>query len=154
MKGAWARRSYNDISPIVFALPIWKRLNKKFFWIAQTSSKFCPAGIGVAALSLKHTTTAGIKEMAADPLGAAIRDGKLFGRGACDTKSGAAAMMHTLIDLKQSGRIPECDIWVAITVDEEHAYAGVCRLCDRLSAAVVIFEPTEMRLVRASKGCL
>jgi acetylornithine deacetylase len=102
-----------------------------------------------------HSDTVGIKGMTVDPFGAAIRDGKLFGRGACDTKSGIAAMMHAIIDLKQLGRIPECDIWVAITVDEEHAYAGVLRLCDNLSAAAaIISEPTQMRLVRASKGCL
>jgi acetylornithine deacetylase len=102
-----------------------------------------------------HSDTVNIKGMKIDPFGAAVRDGKLFGRGACDTKSGLAAMMHALMDLKRSGSVPGCDVWVAVTVDEEHTYGGVARLCQNLSAsAAIISEPTELRLVRASKGCL
>lgn len=102
-----------------------------------------------------HSDTVHIKGMTVDPFGAAVHGGKLFGRGACDTKAGLAAMMHALIDLKQSGSVPECDVWVAVTVDEEHAYGGVARLCQNLTAAAaVISEPTELRLIRASKGCL
>lgn len=102
-----------------------------------------------------HGDTAGVEGMTIDPFGAEIRNGRLFGRGACDTKGGMAAMMHALIDLKGSGVVPPCDVWFAAVVDEEHTYRGVVRLCENLSASgAVIAEPTDMRLISASKGCL
>src|SRR5438128_1510049 len=39
-----------------------------------------------------HVDTAGIGNMTTDPFDPVIRDGYLFGRGACDTKGGLAAM--------------------------------------------------------------
>jgi acetylornithine deacetylase/succinyl-diaminopimelate desuccinylase family protein len=102
-----------------------------------------------------HGDTVGIEGMTIEPFCAEIRNGRLFGRGACDTKGGMAAMMHAVIDLKRSGVVPHCDVWVAAVVDEEYTYRGVVRLCENLSAsAAVIAEPTDMRLVSASKGCL
>ena len=102
-----------------------------------------------------HGDTVGVDGMTIPPFGAEMRDGQMFGRGACDTKAGMAAMLLALIDLKQSGAVPQCDVWVAAVVDEEHTYRGVVRLCKNLRAsAAVIAEPTRMRLVSASKGCL
>lgn len=102
-----------------------------------------------------HSDTAGVKDMTVDPFSAEVRGGRLFGRGACDTKAGLAAMIEALSDLKRSGKVPQCDVCVAAVIDEEHAYSGVVRLCEELHAsAAIVAEPTEMRLVTASKGCL
>lgn len=38
-----------------------------------------------------------------DPFGGEIRNGKIYGRGTCDMKSGVAAMMAAMIGLKRSG---------------------------------------------------
>ncbi len=38
-----------------------------------------------------------------DPFGGEIHDGKIYGRGTCDMKSGVAAMMAAMIGLKRSG---------------------------------------------------
>ncbi|MBM3967943.1 MAG: M20 family metallopeptidase, partial [Planctomycetes bacterium] len=47
------------------------------------------------------------------------------------------------------------EIWMAAVVDEEFSCQGVLRLCEGLTAsAAVVAEPTEMRLVIASKGVL
>jgi acetylornithine deacetylase/succinyl-diaminopimelate desuccinylase family protein len=102
-----------------------------------------------------HVDTAGIDNMTISPFGAMLRNGRLYGRGACDTKGGLAAMMHALIEVRRSGDQPPCDVWLAATVDEEFSYRGVLRLCDGLSAAgAIVAEPTGLRLVVASKGCL
>ncbi|MBO0720605.1 MAG: M20/M25/M40 family metallo-hydrolase, partial [Blastocatellia bacterium] len=83
------------------------------------------------------------------------REGRIYGRGACDTKGGLAAMMHALIEVSRSGDQPPCDVWLAATADEEFSYRGVLRLCEDLSATgAIVAEPTGLRLVVASKGCL
>jgi acetylornithine deacetylase/succinyl-diaminopimelate desuccinylase family protein len=102
-----------------------------------------------------HVDTAGIENMTVSPFEPEISGGRLYGRGACDTKGGLAAMMHALANIKRSGTVPACDVWLAATVDEEHSYRGVLRLCEGLRATgAVVAEPTDMRLVVASKGCL
>jgi acetylornithine deacetylase/succinyl-diaminopimelate desuccinylase family protein len=101
-----------------------------------------------------HCDTAGIEGVEA-PFSPTIRDGRMYGRGTCDTKACLAAMMRALADLKRSGRTPNCDVWVVSAVDEEHACQGVLRLRENLQAhAAVVGEPTQMRMAVASKGCL
>jgi acetylornithine deacetylase len=64
-------------------------------------------------------------------------------------------MMEALVSLKRDGFTPPCEVWVVAAVDEEHTYRGVVKLCEGLSAqAAVVAEPTEMKAVIASKGCL
>ena len=102
-----------------------------------------------------HMDTASALGMSDPPFEPALRDGRLYGRGSCDTKAGLAAMMHALASLKQNGEVPPCEIWVVAAADEEYSYRGVVKLCEGLKAvAGVVSEPTEMRLVIASKGCL
>ena len=102
-----------------------------------------------------HMDTVSISGMSVPPFDPVIRQGRLYGRGACDTKAGLAAMMHTLADLKQEGTVPPCDVLLAAVIDEEYSYRGVVRLCEGLRAdAAIVAEPTELRAVIASKGVL
>jgi acetylornithine deacetylase len=102
-----------------------------------------------------HMDTASITGMTIPPFEPAIRDGRLYGRGSCDTKAGLAAMMHAVASLKQQGIKPPCEVWLVAAVDEEYMFRGVLALCDRLEAhAAIVAEPTELRAVIASKGVL
>ncbi len=102
-----------------------------------------------------HSDTAGVSNMALPPFEPDLTGGRLYGRGACDVKAGLAAMMHALAGLKREGLTPPCEIWVVAAADEEFSYRGVVRLCQGLEAAgAVVAEPTLMRLVTASKGCV
>jgi acetylornithine deacetylase len=102
-----------------------------------------------------HCDTAGVAGMVIPPFDPQIRNGCLYGRGACDTKAGLAAMMLAVSDLKESGVPPPAEVWVASAVGEEHSFPGVLKLRENLSAAAaVVAEPTEMKMVVASKGCL
>ena len=102
-----------------------------------------------------HTDTVSVKGMTIPPFDPVISGGRLHGRGSCDTKAGLAAMLHAMVSLKEEGIVPPCEIWLAATVDEEHAYRGVLKLCEGLTAqAAIVAEPTELRLVIASKGVL
>jgi acetylornithine deacetylase len=102
-----------------------------------------------------HCDTAGVEGMVVPPFDPQIKNGRLYGRGACDTKAGLAAMMLAVSDLKKSGQEPPCDVWAVSAVGEEHSFPGVLKLREGLqAAAAVVSEPTEMKMIVASKGCL
>ena len=101
-----------------------------------------------------HMDTAGITGMDRPAFEARIGNGRVYGRGACDTKAGLAAMMHAVARVA-AGPQPPCEVLFAATADEEHSYRGVVKLCEGLQAdAAVVSEPTSLRLVRATKGCV
>ncbi|MCP5112970.1 MAG: M20 family metallopeptidase, partial [bacterium] len=102
-----------------------------------------------------HTDTASVTGMSIPPFDPEISDNRLYGRGSCDTKAGLAAMMHALASLREEPEQPPCDIWVVAAADEEYSFRGVLKLCEGLEAAgAVVSEPTGMRAVIASKGCV
>ena len=102
-----------------------------------------------------HMDTVALAPME-DALKPVIRDGRLYGRGACDTKGSLAAMMATLERLRE--RVEDLTVNVALlaAVDEEHAFTGVLRYVesDASASAAVVGEPTDLRPVIAHKGCV
>ncbi len=102
-----------------------------------------------------HIDTVSIKGMTIPPFEPVVQNGRMYGRGAVDDKAGLAAMMHAIGSLCEDGIVPECEVLLAAVVDEEFSYRGVVKLCEGLSAAAaIVAEPTEMRVVVASKGVL
>jgi acetylornithine deacetylase len=102
-----------------------------------------------------HTDTAGIYGMTVPPFKPEIRDGRLYGRGSCDTKGALAAMMHAVAAVAESGITPRCGVLFCGAADEEYAYRGVLKLCQGLRAsAAIVAEPTSLRLTVATKGCV
>ncbi len=85
------------------------------------------------------------------------RNGRLHGRGACDTKGSIAVMLTVLCELAQSPQRPaETEIMFAGLVDEEHGQAGSRALVAggfRADLAIV-GEPTRCQVVTAHKGTL
>ena len=68
-----------------------------------------------------HTDVVPVGERAAwahDPFGATIRDGVMYGRGACDMKSGVAAFVAAAVDFVRDTP-PDGAVILAITGDEE-----------------------------------
>jgi acetylornithine deacetylase/succinyl-diaminopimelate desuccinylase-like protein len=100
------------------------------------------------------------------------KNGRLYGRGACDTKGSVAAMLSALCELAESKSRPlETEIIFAGLVDEEHAQAGSRALAGQASSLSSIFqnatdrqdacpalaivgEPTKLQVVTAHKGSL
>ena len=102
-----------------------------------------------------HMDTVSVQGMEIAPFDPGVEDGKVFGRGSCDTKAGLAAMMHAVASLHEQGITPPCEVWMAAVVDEEFSYRGVVKLCEHLTGdAALVAEPTGMRAIIAGKGVL
>ena len=85
------------------------------------------------------------------------KHGRLFGRGACDTKGSVATMLTALCEMAEAGPRPaETEITFAGLVDEEHGQAGSRALvASGLRANLgIVGEPTRLELVTAHKGTL
>ena len=84
------------------------------------------------------------------------REGKLYGRGACDTKAFIAAALTAVqtVDLKQLAK----PLALIFTADEEIGLIGAKRLAEARaihSRYAIVGEPTSLRPMRAGKGyCL
>jgi len=99
-----------------------------------------------------HTDTVGVEGMAA-PFDPVVRDGRLYGRGSQDMKSGVAAMVEAAVQVARNGGLPRGRLVVAAVADEEHASAGAEALVEVHSAdGAVVTEPTDLRLATAHKG--
>ena len=80
-----------------------------------------------AALDV-HMDTVGVKQMSGDPFGGELRDGRVYGRGAVDTKASLAVALALLEALRRSGSTPETNLLIAATADEENcAWRGGIR---------------------------
>lgn len=85
------------------------------------------------------------------------KNGRIYGRGACDTKGSVAAMFTALCELATSKARPaETQVVFAGLIDEEQAQAGSRALVARGFQAdlALVGEPTELRVVSAHKGSL
>jgi succinyl-diaminopimelate desuccinylase len=86
-----------------------------------------------------------------DPFGGVIRDGRVYGRGACDMKSGIAAAVYAAEAIRRAGVDLAGSIEISGTVDEESGgFAGAAWLAQqrRLNADridyVIIPEPLNV----------
>ncbi|MCL2128271.1 MAG: M20/M25/M40 family metallo-hydrolase, partial [Treponema sp.] len=74
-----------------------------------------------AALFLAHydVVPAETEKWSADPFGAELKDGYIYGRGALDMKSMLIAVMEAAENLCAQGWKPKRDIWIALSGHEE-----------------------------------
>jgi acetylornithine deacetylase len=137
---------------------------KRFPYIGETEKTNLVALAG-AELSDKvaielalvgHTDTVPYDPTWTEALQLTAKDGKLFGRGACDTKAFIAATLAAIesIDLSQLKR----PLALVFTADEEIGCLGAKRLAEARPFAAqyaIVGEPTGLQPMRAGKGyCL
>ncbi|MEN9020859.1 MAG: M20 family metallopeptidase [Verrucomicrobiales bacterium] len=102
-----------------------------------------------------HIDTVSIQGMTIDPFAAEIRDGKLYGRGAADTKGTMAAMLWALKELgpERIARLP-VDVTFVGFMGEENSQPGSRHFAKHHPNYdfAVIGEPTNMDVVYTHKG--
>ena len=109
-------------------------------------------GGGKSLMLYGHLDTVGAGYMD-DPFGAAIRDGRLHGRGAYDMKGGLAACIGAAKALRDAGAELAGDVLVVAPADEEVASIGMQEvLKHHRTDAAVVTEPTELDVCLAHKG--
>ena len=112
------------------------------------------AGAGRSLMFNAHCDTVGIEGMA-EPFNGAIRDGKLYGRGAYDMKGSLAACMAAFKALRDAGPNLRGDVLLAAVADEEYGSLGTSHLLTFVKPdAAIVTEPTGLDICLAHKGYL
>ncbi len=104
------------------------------------------------------TVSPGTGEWIYSPFSGEIADGRIYGRGASDMKSGLAAMFLALEELYLTSTVPAAGVTFLATAGEEVDSCGArafikendCRKID----ALIIAEPTNEKIVIGHKGAL
>lgn len=114
-----------------------------------------------------HQDTVPVEGMTIPAFEPAERDGRIYGRGACDVKGGMASMLTAFARIVRERPSRTGDVIVSCTCDEEQGMSGIRDLTDRWDAAtrgssrtwlsrrpdaVVVTEPTSLNIVVAHRG--
>ncbi|KAI9369681.1 hypothetical protein BJX61DRAFT_545366 [Aspergillus egyptiacus] len=127
-------------------------------WIEETPGRPSVVGIvrgsggGKSLMFNGHTDTVTLQGYEGDPLSGCMADGRIYGRGSADMKSGLAASMIALARAKSLHL--RGDVILAAVADEECDSIGteqVLRAGWRADAAIVA-EPTDFSIINAHKG--
>ena len=101
-----------------------------------------------------HCDTVDVRGMS-NPFSGAIREGKLYGRGAYDMKGSLAACMAAARALAASGKGLRGDVVVAAVADEEYGSLGTRDLIGHVRVdGAIVTEPTALEVCLAHKGYL
>src|SRR5580692_8986839 len=122
-------------------------------------------GTKVTLLFDAHQDTVPVDGMTIAPFDPVERDGRIYGRGACDDKGGMAAMLCAFARLVETRPPGAANVIVSCTCDEEAGAMGVHdlitlwsdparkgSLVERPPDLALVIEPTELDVVVAHKG--
>ena len=99
-----------------------------------------------------HIDVVGVDGMVHDAWAAEERNGRMYGRGSADMKSGVAAMCAAAA--RAVDQSPEVEIVIAAVVDEEYESVGTRDLVARgiRADAAIVTEPTRLSIMPAHLG--
>ncbi len=112
-----------------------------------------------------HQDTVPTDGMVIDPFDATVKDGSIYGRGACVVKGGRGALLAAFEGLVRSRRAGSANVVMSCTCDEEATVLGICDLVRLWSdpsrygtllsnppEVALVAEPTDLNIVVAHRG--
>lgn len=101
-----------------------------------------------------HLDTVGIEGMTHNPFAGEMRDGRIYGRGSCDMKSGVAAMCAAALRARDAVPAPRGQIIIAAVTDEEFESLGMRSLMAAgvRAESAILTEPTRLAICTAHRG--
>lgn len=124
-------------------------------------------GAAVTVLMDAHQDTVPVDGMTIEPFQPVVKDGRLYGRGACDVKGGMAAVLGAFARLAAERPKHAANVVVSCTCDEEATAQGVKELAklwsdparsgSLLSSAptvAIVAEPTDLNIIVAHRGAV
>ena len=99
--------------------------NLLYYWKGKSSEK--------PILLMSHQDVVPAEgEWLHEPFSGDIADGKVWGRGASDTKCSVMAFFEAVEELLREGYTPECDVYLASSCTEEWAGDGASKIVEEL----------------------
>ncbi|WP_172992244.1 M20/M25/M40 family metallo-hydrolase [Lacipirellula parvula] len=89
-----------------------------------------PGGGSDVLLWEVHQDTVSVQGMTVHPFEAAVRDGRVYGRGACDVKGSMAAMLAALVRVSAQAIEGRPSILFACAINEECGFSGARAIAD------------------------
>ena len=130
--------------------------------VARLDGQTAPEDGGQLILFEVHQDTVPVEGMKIEPFTPTVRQGRLYGRGACDVKGGMTSMLAALARLAQERPAGRPTVVMACTVNEEYGFTGATALAEsfgtpaglipRKPDAVIVAEPTGLDVVVSHKG--
>ena len=105
-----------------------------------------------------HMDTVGVEQMTDDPFSGRSQNGRVYGRGAVDTKATLAVVLATLEAMHQAGHTPKPNLLIAATADEEVGARGALVFAQWVRVKglsidqLMVAEPTMCGPVYGHKG--
>jgi len=102
------------------------------------------------------TMPTGTKAWTYPPFGGEVHDGKIYGRGASDMKSGMAAMLIAAQQIMQRPETLQGDLILAFSAGESSNCIGAKRMLEtgaiNDAGAIIVSEPSSLRILIAETG--
>lgn len=120
-------------------------------------ARFAPLDGRPRILLGPHLDTVGVENMTIDPFSGEIRDGRIWGRGASDTKGPMAAMLEALRENRRIlADLPVAVDFVAFMGEEasQHGSKHFAAQHAKDYRFAIVGEPTSMDIVHITKGSL
>jgi acetylornithine deacetylase len=131
--------------------------------VAWLDGEIPPDQGGKLLLYAAHQDTVPVDGMTIEPWKPIVRDGRVYGRGACDDKGGMTAMLAAFARLAAERPRGMPTLVMACTVNEECGFSGIDALRQSWTAgansliprkpdAAIVAEPTGLDVVVAHRG--
>ena len=120
-------------------------------------ARFAPMDGRPRILLGPHLDTVGVANMSIDPFAAELRDGKIWGRGACDTKGSMTAMLWAMREnVDALATMPVAVDFVAFMAEESGQWGSkhFAEHHARDYDFAIAGEPTSLDIVYTTKGSL